>query len=168
MTPIDWAIAGVVALSMLLGLLRGLLRELLSLAGWIAGALLALRYASALGRELPLDLWPYAETALAALAIVLGCVFTSAIIAWVLRQLLVAVKLSGVDRVLGGVFGFLRGVLIVAIAVGLTRGTTVSKQPFWAESVLLPHVGRTVEAAVRWMAPVAPSATPAVPAMRTA
>lgn len=168
MTPIDWAIAGVVALSMLLGLLRGLLRELLSLAGWIAGALLALRYASALGRELPLDLWPYAETALAALAIVLGCVFTSAIIAWVLRQLLVAVKLSGVDRVLGGVFGFLRGVLIVAIAVGLTRGTTVSKQPFWAESVLLPHVGRTVEAAVRWMAPVAPSATPAVPAMRPA
>jgi membrane protein required for colicin V production len=168
MTPVDWAIVAVVALSVLLGLLRGLLRELLSLAGWIVGAVLALRYASTLGRELPFDLWPYAETALAALMIVLGCVITSAIIAWVLRQLLVAVKLSGVDRVLGGLFGLLRGVLIIAIAVGLTRGTTVSKQPLWAESVLLPHVGRAVEAAVRWIAPVAPPATPGVPAMRPA
>lgn len=168
MTPVDWAIVAVVGLSVLLGLLRGLLRELLSLAGWIVGAFLALRYASALGREMPFDLWPYAKTALAALAIVLGCVIASAVIAWVLRQLLVAVKLSGVDRMLGGVFGLLRGALIVAIAVGLTRGTTVSKQPLWTDSVLLPHVGRTVEAAVRWIAPVAPSATPAVPAMRPA
>lgn len=156
MMPVDWAIVAVVALSVLLGLIRGLMRELLSLAGWIGGVLLALHYASTLGSQLPFDLWPQAKTAIAALAIVIGCVSASVLVAWVARQMLKAVKLSGVDRVFGGLFGFARACFIIGLAVLMTRGTTVVKQPLWTESLLLPHVGRAVEAAVRWMAPVLP------------
>ncbi len=161
MTPVDWAVVAIVVLSVLLGLIRGLLRELLSLAGWVVGIVLALRYASTLGSLLPFDWWPQAKTTIAALAIVVGCVMVSVLLALALRELLKAVKLSGVDRVFGGLFGFARACVLIGVAVLLARGTTVVKQPLWTESLLLPHVGRVVEAAVRWMALPATSAVSA-------
>ncbi len=101
---------------------------------------------------LPFDLWPQARTAIAALAIVVCSVTVSVLLALALRELLKAVQLSGVDRVFGGLFGFARACVLIGLAVLLARGTTVVKQPLWTESLLLPHVGRVVEAAVRWMA----------------
>ncbi|MFN9574619.1 MAG: CvpA family protein [Betaproteobacteria bacterium] len=153
MTALDWAIVSIVVASVLLGLLRGLLREVLSLAAWVVGAWLAFVHASTLGAWLPWDLWPAAKTALAALAIVAGCVLLAGLVAWVLRQLLAAVKLSGVDRLLGAVFGLARAALIIGIGVLLARGTEIARQPYWTESRLLPRL----EGAVRWVAPRLPS-----------
>lgn len=82
-----------------------------------------------------------------------GCVLLAGLVAWVLRQLLAAVKLSGVDRLLGAAFGLARAVLIIGIGVLLARGTEIARQPYWTESRLLPHL----EGAVRWVAPRPPS-----------
>lgn len=153
MNPIDWVIVAVVALSVLLGVLRGFVREVMSLAGWVVGIWLAITQATALGRLLPMDLpWPGARTALAALAIVLGCVVAAAIIAWIIGKFLSAVKLSGTDRFIGALFGLLRAMLVVVLAVFFAGRTALAQQPLWRDSILLPHV----EAAVRLAAPLLP------------
>lgn len=154
MNALDWAIVAVITVSVLLGALRGFVREVLSIAGWVVGIGLALRYAGDLGRALPLDLpWPEARTALAAVAIVVATLLTAGLVAWIIGRLMSAVKLTGTDRLLGALFGLLRAALIVLL-VGLLAGrTALAQQPLWRESLLLP----LVEAAVRFASPLLPS-----------
>lgn len=158
MVWVDWVIVGLVVVSVLIGLLRGLLREVLSLAGWVVGVLLAVRYGAACGQWLPSDWWPAARTALAAVLIVLACLLVAALAGWALRELLKAIKLSALDRALGGLFGLARAALIIGVVAFLALETSMTKQPFWTESVLLPYVGRGVQAAVRWIQPLVPGA----------
>ncbi len=147
MTPIDWAVVALVAVSLLLGALRGFVREVFSLIGWVAGAYLALRFATALGERIPLEIeWPIVKTVLAGIAIIAACVFAAALIGWIAHRFLVAAKLTAADRSLGAVFGLARGVVIVALAVFIARDTQIARQPFWRDSLLLPQV----EAAVRF------------------
>ena len=47
--------------------------------------------------------------------------------------------LSGTDRMLGVVFGALRGVVVVGILVLLAGFTAVPKDPWWDQSMLLKH-----------------------------
>lgn len=153
MTPVDWVIVAVTALSVLLGLLRGFVREVMALAGWIAGVVLALRYASDLGRALPFDLpWEPARTALAAVLIVLGCVVAAAIVAWIVGKFVSAVKLTGTDRLLGALFGLLRALLLMLLLVLFAGRTALAQHPLWRDSILLSEL----EAAVRFAAPLLP------------
>jgi len=155
MSPVDWIIIAGVGLSVLLGILRGFVREVLSLAGWIVGIWLAIRFAPSLGNHLPFDTpWAEVRTAIAALVIVVATVFVAALIGWLASKLLSAVKLSGTDRLLGAIFGLVRALLIVVLVALFAGRTALAQQPWWRESVLVPHV----EAAVRLATPLLPSA----------
>jgi membrane protein required for colicin V production len=153
MNWVDWAIVVVLAGSVLFGVFRGLVREVLALAGWIAGIWLALRFAADVGARIPLDLPAAFKVALAGAAIVVGVVIAAALAAWLIGKLLAAVRLSGLDRMLGALFGLLRGALIVLGVVLFAGRTTLAQQSPWRESMLLPHF----EAAVRFAAPLLPS-----------
>jgi membrane protein required for colicin V production len=153
MSEVDWVIAAVVGVSVLLGVIRGFTRELISLAGWIAGCVLAFLYAKPLGAALPFDLpLEGMKTALAAVLILLGCLIVAALAGALMRALLAAVKLSFADRVLGGVFGWLRAMLVIGILVLLAGATEAPKQDWWKESGLLPWV----QACVRFASPMLP------------
>jgi len=153
MSVVDWVIAATVGFSMLLGLVRGFTRELISLAGWIAGIVLAYLYSESLGAVLPFDL-PVAgmDTALAALLILLGCLIAAALIGALLKALLAAVKLTFADRLLGAVFGWLRAMLVIGGLVLLAGATEARKLDWWKESILLPWV----QACVRFASPMLP------------
>jgi membrane protein required for colicin V production len=153
MSGVDWTIAAIVGVSVLLGLVRGVTRELISLAGWIAGCVLAYLYARAVGAMLPFEL-PIEgmNTALAAVLILLACLITAALAGALLRALLAVVKLSFADRVLGAAFGLLRALLIVGGLVLLGAATEAPKLDWWKASRLLPWV----QACVRFASPVLP------------
>jgi membrane protein required for colicin V production len=151
---LDVVILIAIGLSALLGLVRGLLRELIALAGWIVAVVLAIRYAEPLGALLPLQAaWPALKTLLGGAIIVVACVFAAALVGWIVRRLLRAARLSAADRVLGGVFGVLRGVLIVLVMVLFAGGTPFARQPAWSESLLLPWAQRAVQVAAPWLPP---------------
>ena len=153
MTAVDWMIVTVAVASIVLGLLRGMTREIVSLAGWVLAIVLAYFYAEAVGAALPFDVpLPALRTALGALVILVGVLVLAALLGALLHAALAAVRLSTLDRTLGGVFGLVRAALILGIAVALASATTLPKTGWWKESMLLPWL----EASVRFASPLMP------------
>src|SRR5512132_1352048 len=116
---VDWGMLAVLALSLVVGALRGLVFEVLALAGWIV-AYFAARYGAPwLAPHLPIG----TPGSLLNHAAAFACVFIAALIVWgllsrLLRTMIHATPLRGVDRLLGAAFGVLRGcAVLLALAV---------------------------------------------------
>jgi membrane protein required for colicin V production len=150
MTPVDYFLVGIVCVSVLFGAIRGFLRESIALLGWLVGLWMAWRYASVvqpylggLLRDTPLQIW-------LARIIVLTAVV---VCAWLLGSLLgYIVQRSGltlgVDRILGGAFGLVRGAVIIGFVVMLAEAADLQGEPWWKASRLLP-LGREMAVVLR-------------------
>jgi len=155
MTWLDYAVLGVVGLSVLWGVWRGLVRELISLAGWVIAFLAANLFAGPLAERLPQAI-PSPELRLLAafIGIFLVSLVISTLLALLLSKLARAAGLGGLDRALGGLFGLARGVLVV-IAFALVAGlTSLPQKPAWKESASAAWLSR-VAAALRQALPPA-------------
>lgn len=113
---IDLSIILLVGLSILVGILRGATREILGIAGWI-GALATVFYGLPLFRPLGRH---YIQNPMIADGVVAVILFILSLAVFILisRTLSVRVKgslLGGLDRSLGLVFGFIRGILVVCL-----------------------------------------------------
>ena len=124
-TIIDGVVALVVVISAILAYSRGFVREALAIGGWIAAAIVAFLFApraEPLVREIPVlkdflgdscELSMIAAfAAVFALALVVVSIFTPLFASAVQRS-----ALSGLDQGLGFLFGVLRGLVLVAIAL---------------------------------------------------
>lgn len=121
---IDWTLLAVLVASVLIGLVRGLLFEFLSLAGWVVAWFAAQWSAPWLALQLPFGVPDSALNHSAAFLLAFLCVLVVwSLLSRLLRLLIQATPLSIPDRLLGAVFGALRGaVLLLALAtvIGLT------------------------------------------------
>jgi len=140
MTAVDYAIVAIILLSAVVSIIRGFVREALSLAGWILAFWVALSFT----RELAMLLEGYigvpsARLALAFLGLFLATLLLTALVNFLAGQMVERTGLSGTDRVLGVVFGMIRGAVIVAILVLLAGFTAVPEDAWWSRSYLLHH-----------------------------
>jgi membrane protein required for colicin V production len=142
MSPIDLVLLGVLALSALWGFWRGLTRELVSMISWVVIVVLVVRYAVALGHLLPFDGPDLVRTLVGGGLIVAGCVVASAIIGRLLRSAVAASHLAGADRVLGAIFGALRGGLVALLLAAVMVEAGFSESRFWRNSVSGPYLER--------------------------
>ncbi|HEX6297710.1 MAG TPA: CvpA family protein [Burkholderiales bacterium] len=154
MSWLDYAILGVLAVSVVWGILRGFVREVISLAGWVLAFLAANAVADPLGDALPTSISSPEVRVLAAFLIVFIFTLSIATMAgMLLSKLLKSAGLGGLDRTLGGLFGLARGVVILlalAIAAGLT---TAPRHPLWKESIGAGMLVRTVLQLKPWLPP---------------
>ena len=143
MTWLDYAVLGVFAASMALGAWRGLVREIVSILGWIIAFLAANLFAGPLGESMPRAIpTPELRVLAAFLAVFVGALVVTTLAGLLLSRLAKAVGLLVFDRVLGGLFGIARALLIV-VALALLAGlTAVPKKPFWSESLCGPLMTR--------------------------
>ena len=152
MTWFDLAVFVVLGVSVLLGVMRGLVKELMALGSWILAFLLAKQFAESAAAVMPAALSP-AELRLAAGFVIV--LFGALVLFWVATLLMTeAVKAAGLgsaNHVLGGMFGFVRGVLIVAIAVMVASLTSVPKHPGWRNAWLSPPFEALALAARPWL-----------------
>lgn len=124
-TIVDAVVAVIILMSAILAYSRGLVREILAIAGWVAAAVLAFIFApqaEPLIKQIPvLDKFLgdscelsiiAAFAAVFALALVVMSIFTPIFSSAVQRS-----ALGGLDQGLGFLFGVLRGVILVAIAL---------------------------------------------------
>ncbi|MDH4216755.1 MAG: CvpA family protein [Gallionella sp.] len=130
MTEFDFAVMAIFLVSLLLGLWRGFIHEVLSLLGWPIAFLLSNIYTDNIARLIPLT-----QDALR-LTVVYALLFVVVLIAWGVLVMLLAklLKMIGTgwpDRMLGGMFGVLRGGLVVLVLVWLAGMTAIPEQQFW-------------------------------------
>jgi len=137
MTAFDYAVLAVIVFSVLLSVIRGLVREVLALLAWAVGFIAA----SLLGADLAVLLPP--EVAGDRLRLLTGFagVFVAVLLAMSLLAVIAAKLVRGAglgieDRLLGGVFGAVRGVLVVLVLVLLAGLTSLPAEPVWREAVL--------------------------------
>jgi len=138
MNGLDYAILAVLALSILLSVLRGAVRELMSLLSWVIAVWLAVRYAPHAAIFMPESLSNPSLRFAAGFAVVfLGALLILALVTMLVAGLLRKSPLSGVDRLLGGVFGLVRALFILVAATLVAGLTAVPREPIWKESRLV-------------------------------
>ena len=136
MTWFDYAVLGTVGLSVLLAVFRGAVKEIAALAGWAAAVILSGLFAQDLVRWMPATLAPTLRVVIAYLAIFLGVLLLSGLAGMLLAKLFRAAGLGFTDRVVGALFGLVRGMLIVFVGVMLAGLTSLPKEPFWRQAAL--------------------------------
>lgn len=153
MATLDWIIGGVLLASMLVGVWRGLVYEVLSVLSWIAAFFLAQWFAPDAAARLPM------QGAGAALRYAGGFVlvfivaaFAGGLIAFLMSKLVAAVGLRPMDRAMGGMFGLVRGVVLVLAAAAVVSLTPLRDSEDWQASV----GARWADAALQGLKPVLP------------
>jgi len=138
----DWLLLAALVISILIGVLRGFTREILGLVSWIFAIVGALLFApNAVGWLEPHVSTPSLRIAASYalvffVILVLGAVVTT-IVSMLVRK---SASLSAVDRMVGGGFGLIRGVLITVVAVWLVGLTPARQDPWWNESMFIPRL----------------------------
>ena len=173
---VDWLIVGIISLSAAISLVRGFIREALSIVIWIMALWAAFRFTA-----------PFAQVflgsievasvrlAVAALILIISILVLGSMLSFVVGRLLQSTGLSGTDRLLGAVFGALRGLATVTSLIAVASWTPLCEDPWWRQSQLIPGIEtlaihardflpgslREIIGSCREQAPVVPAAPPA-------
>ena len=134
---VDGVIAAVVGLSVITGMFRGFVKELISLGVWVLAFWFAMTYSQIAGAWFQ----PYfadktACTAVGFVAILIATLIAGAIVNSIISHILHRSGLSGIDRLLGMGFGFVRGVFIVALLMLVFKMTSLPVLEYRSHSVL--------------------------------
>ena len=139
MALVDWIILVVLVVSVLSAAKNGFFLEIFSLAGVVAGLWIA---SWNYQRLLPwITRWIHslaAAEALSFLLVAFGVMIAAAILGRAIRWSVHSIGLGWADRVIGAVFGLLKGCALVTLAV-LTVAAFLPKAPWFQRSILAPY-----------------------------
>jgi len=114
----DFVIIGVIILSVLVSFFRGFLRETISLVSWIAGVVIALRFSQQASSWFESFVSsPTLRYIFAFIALFIAVLIVGMLVGFVVKKGIDASGFSIADRMLGAIFGFARGVLLIAIVL---------------------------------------------------
>lgn len=143
---VDITLLVVILLSLVIGVIRGLVKEVMSLLGWVLAGWVAFRYSSGFSEFLAnFAVHEGARFALAFIILFLGVLFTSMLVNHLVAKAVQLSGLKGIDRVLGALFGTLRGGVIVLVLVLLGGITPLAADPAWDGSYLVDYFGQAAE-----------------------
>jgi len=140
MVWVDYLIPGIIVVSALLSLVRGFVREAMSLAGWLIATWVALHYSQPLAEAFLAGISaPSLRVGVAFVILFVIVLVLSALINRLASQLVKKTGLTGTDRMIGMLFGAVRGAVVVAVLVLLAGMTTMPQDPWWQESVTIDY-----------------------------
>lgn len=137
----DWAIIAILSLSCAISLVRGFVKEALSVAIWIIAFGVASWFSPKLAPLLAVYIDAISLRQMVAFAsLFVATLLVGGAVNYLLSTLIKATGLSGTDRLLGVLFGAIRGfVIIMAIVLYLPKMVPVDQDLWWSESRLIPH-----------------------------
>lgn len=145
---LDFLFIFIIFVSIIFALLKGLVREITSLVALIGGFILAVRYYSVpAGWLTEVSRNESVANLFGFLIIFLGCILIGAIISFIINRFLNAASIKWVDRLLGGVFGLLRGWAICSIMVVALIAFPL-REGVMAKSLLAPYMLAGARAAI--------------------
>jgi membrane protein required for colicin V production len=152
-TVFDYVVIIILAASVVISLMRGLVSEILSLASWVVAFVVANAYSAELAKMLPAAVPGEAvRTMVAFVALFIGVRIVMGLVSAAVSALVSAAGLGIVDRGLGALFGFARGIIFVFAAVIVCGMTDMPQQAFWKNALLSPMA----ESGVRLVKPLLP------------
>ena len=152
MTWFDYAVLLILGLSILLSVMRGFLREVLALLAWVLAFWLAALYSGDVAHMLPQSIPTQQLRMLAAYALVFFLVFVvMTLVSITVGQLLKVLGIGPLDRMLGALFGFARGMVIVLALVLVAGLTSLPKEPFWRNATFSAPLEAVVSAIKPWL-----------------
>jgi len=136
---IDLVLLGVIGLSALLGLFRGFIGIVVGTLSWLLAVWLSFLFGHAAALWLSHGGTPSLAQYLGGYGGVFIAVFaTMALLGWMLRAAVNAVRLGGVDRMFGFALGLVRGVVLACVLVLLMGYSSLPHEPSWRQSQVLP------------------------------
>ncbi|MFP3869950.1 MAG: CvpA family protein [Syntrophobacteria bacterium] len=143
MNILDFFLLAFLALALVRGFMRGMIRQVSSLLGILAGFVVAgnlyLWPLELLGRHLPRVPYPDIVSYVAIFAATWTVVVLLGLLAVHLSR---AVFTVWPDRILGGAFGLLKGMVLAVVAVTVLTLFLPSRSSFLTGSLIAPHVQR--------------------------
>lgn len=134
--PADWVIVAIVGISMIFGLMRGFVREAFSLAGWLAALVVARVFFEPFDAMLAASVHtPSVRHAMAYGGLFVGTLVVAWLLGYAIMSLVNAAGLKWSDRMLGVIFGFARG-LILVLALLILIAPFVNQDAWWHEAKL--------------------------------
>jgi membrane protein required for colicin V production len=140
MNTTDYVVIAAIVISALVGVTRGFLREAVAFAAWIIALFLAWHFSTLVAPHLG-GLLAEAEVApwAARILIVLLVLLLGALVGASLGHFVRLSIFSGVDRLLGFLFGLLRGLVLLGVFVILGQLLQLQGERWWRQSLLIPY-----------------------------
>jgi len=140
MIAVDYIILAILIISAIMGLVRGLLRESIAVITWFLAIVLSWSFASSLEPLLggvlvgsPLRIWA------ARMVIFVFVLLIGGAIATVLGHYVRVSMFAAMDKLLGFIFGLVRGIVIVGAFTIAIQALRMDEDPRWQRSRLLPY-----------------------------
>ncbi len=165
MPTIDIFIAAAITISVVVGAVRGFVKEAISIASLLLAIWAALSFGPTVGNVS--ESWLSSEelqTWFGRILVFAVILAVGGLLGWAIAKLVRLSVLSGMDRFGGAMFGTLRGILLVAVAVIGGEFAGFANDSWWLKSRLIPHF----EVVADWIRVMAPQGldmlTPDAPA----
>jgi membrane protein required for colicin V production len=150
----DFSILSIIGISALISLFRGFVREALSVVGLAAAIWVAVTfYNQASDLLVNVISLPTGRRVIAFVALIVVSLLIAGLINHLIGKLVDKAGLTGTDRMLGVVFGVVRGVAIVGFLVLLAGLTQVPQDPWWQQSMLMEHFQKLAQMAIEFLPP---------------
>ena len=151
-TILDLIVIAVVLISAILAMVRGFVREILSVASWaVAAAAAYLGYKPVFPMVLPYFESKTVAVIVSAAAIFFVALIVASYITMKISDFVIDSRIGAIDRALGFIFGAVRGVLLLVIAL-LFFNWLVPAPPAWVSAArskpLLDDIGERIMAAL--------------------
>jgi membrane protein required for colicin V production len=140
MNSTDYLVILAIALSSVIGVVRGFLREAVALGAWLVALFLAWHFSDLIEPHLgglmsDSSVRPWAaRVILVALVLLLGAGIGAGLAHFVRLSMF-----SGMDRLLGLLFGLLRGLVLLGVFVILGQLLRLQGEHWWRNSLLIPY-----------------------------
>ena len=154
MSTFDYIVIAVVLASVALGVWRGVVGEIIALVAWILAFCAARWFGDEVARVFFSGIAdPVLRIVAAWVAVFVLVLVLMALLRLAVRGMLRALGLGLSDRLLGIVFGFARGLLIILLVVAAAGMTSVPREKWWREAYFSAPLETAVLAGKPWLPP---------------
>lgn len=152
MTSFDYAVLTIIGLSVIFSVMRGMVREVLAILGWLAAFYVARTYTNQLLPMMPADIPSESLRVLAAfLVLFLATLLLASLLGIALSAIISKIGLGWLNRMLGALFGIVRGLVIVCILVFLAGLTELPKDARWRNAMFSAPIEALVTSILPWV-----------------